>query len=165
MNLIEGERRIVMKKLAAIIAGIAIIGMAGVAAADTTTGSLGVSATVVGKFVITSTSPISFTLDPTITSDATATGSATYWGTKSASGVLTMDNGLNPVGGERYLKSAGTPSETIKYSLSPITDNYTGQGKNTPKILTITGTIANADFVDKAALSDYADTVTLTITY
>jgi hypothetical protein len=76
---------------------------------------------------------------------------------------LTVGNGLHGTSPDYYLQSGGTPADQIKYSLSPLSDSYTGQGKSTPKTLTITGTVANADYINAAAHSDYADTVTVTI--
>ncbi|MBF8258800.1 MAG: SCPU protein [Actinobacteria bacterium] len=76
---------------------------------------------------------------------------------------MTMGNGQNGTSPTYYLKSTGTPADQVLYSLSPLTDSYTGQGKSTSKSLTITGTVANVDYINAAAHSDYTDSVTVTI--
>lgn len=152
-----------MKKLIAVVMAIAIIAMAGVAmAADTNT--VTVNANVSGTCKFTGTSAVSFTLDPSSALDATANGSITYWCTKGAGGTLAISGYGNDSGGNHYMVSTSTPAEKIKYTLTAGTsDSYTGQGKGTPKTLTVTGSVSNGDYINAVALTDYADTVTYTI--
>jgi spore coat protein U-like protein len=140
-----------------------VMALGGVAmAADTNT--LTVQANVIGTCKITGTSGISFTLDPSSAVDATATGSVTYWCTRGSSGILAVTTGLHDSLGIRYMQSTSTPAEKIAYTLNPLGDNYTGQGKTTTKTLTITGTVQNAAFINAMALIDYNDSVSVTIT-
>lgn len=150
-----------MKTFFAVAIAFALIAVAGAGMADTT--SLSVTASVNGTCKFTGTSAISFVLDPSSSADGTAIGSVTYWCTKGASGTLAVEGGQHDSGGDRYMQSLSTPAEQIKYTLSPISDLYTGQGKNLPKTLTITGTVANIDYINAAALIDYSDYVTVTI--
>ncbi|MBM2828139.1 MAG: hypothetical protein HW408_671 [Actinobacteria bacterium] len=151
-----------MKRFFAVLIAVALFGVGVVASAADTT-SLAVSGTVVGTCKFTGTSGISFSLDPNSSAAATATGSVTYWCTKGQVGTMTMGNGQNGTSPTYYLKSTGTPADQVLYSLSPLTDSYTGQGKSTAKTLTITGTVANVDYINAAAHSDYTDSVTVTI--
>lgn len=151
-----------MKKInKSLVAVIAALSVTSAIYADSST--LAVSASVAGACKITATAPIAFTLDSSLASDATALGSVTYWCSSGTAGTFTVGAGLNDVATDKYMVSAGTPTEKIKYSLSPTTDAYTGAGPSTPKTLDITGTVLNADYVSVAALSDYADTVTVDI--
>ena len=151
-----------MKRLIAALVTIVLVGV-GVAASAADTTSLAVSATVVGTCKFTGTSGINFSLDPSSAAAATANGSITYWCTKGQVGTMTMGNGQHGTSPNYYVQSTGTPADQVKYSLSPLTDSYTGAGKSTPKTLTIIGTVANADFINAAAHSDYTDSVTVTI--
>ncbi len=152
-----------MKKLIVVVMAIAIIAMAGVAmASDTNT--VTVNANVGETCKVTGTSAVSFTLDPASASNATANGSITYWCTRGASGTLAISGYGNDSNGSHYMVSTSTATEKIKYTLTAGTsDSYTGQGKGTPKTLTITGSVSNGDYINAMALTDYADTVTYTI--
>jgi spore coat protein U-like protein len=151
-----------MKTFYAVLFAVALFGVGVVASAADTT-SLAVSGTVVGTCKFTGTSGISFTLDPDSSAAAAATGSVTYWCTRGQVGTLTVGSGQHGSSPIYNLQSSGTPADQVRYSLSPLTDSYTGQGKSTPKTLTITGSVANIDYINAAAHSDYTDSVTVTI--
>jgi len=151
-----------MKKLFAVLFAVALLGV-GVAASAADTTTLAVSGTVVGTCKFTGTSGISFSLDPSSSAAATAAGSVTYWCTRGQVGTLTVGNGQHGTSPIYNLQSTGTPADQVRYSLAPLTDSYTGQGKSTPRVLAITGTVANVDYINAAAHSDYTDSVTVTI--
>lgn len=141
----------------AVLGGIALAG-------DTNT--LTVNATLAGacNFITPKTATLSFTLDATSTSSATATVSPTFWCTKGTTvGTPSTDNGLNPSGGSKQMKSASNPTEFIPYSLVLTPSATTGSGKSTPINLKIDGTVLNAAYIDKTAANDYSDTVVVTI--
>jgi spore coat protein U-like protein len=156
-----------MKKLLAIGMVVAMMSAAGTAMAATSTADLSVTATMTATCSISTPAAMNFTLNATSTNDATATSSVDIWCTKGTSGTLTFGTGLNPSGGENYMHSTSA-NDSIRYSLAPTTAsdaNYTGQGKNNGKTIELTGTVANADYVNAAAADDYEDTVVLTVTY
>jgi spore coat protein U-like protein len=149
-----------MKRVIVLGAAIALIAMAGVVAADTT--SVTVSATVQGNCWFTSGGSVSFTLDPASGSDAPGlVTTPSFWCTKGASYTITDDDGENESGATHRLKHASL-NEYIPYSFS-YTSIGSGEGKSAPATLALTSNIANADYVDASA-GTYADTVTLTIT-
>lgn len=156
-----------MKKLlvVAVVAVAALIVMmtgSEVMAAENT---LTVNGTVIGtcKFN-TPTSTLSFILDPSLATDATATTNPAFWCTRGASYAAVTDNGVNFVGTQKKMKSAGTPAELINYSVALSPASGTGSGKGTPISLVVTGTVLNADYINAMALNDYTDTVVITIT-
>ncbi len=151
-----------MNRLLAVLIAVALVGV-GVAASAADTTSLSVLGTVVGTCKFTGTSGINFSLDPNLSTAATATGSVTYWCTKGQVGTMTVGNGQHGTNPVFNLQSTAVPADQVRYSLAPLTDTYTGQGKSTPKTLTITGTVANTDYINAAAHADYTDSVTVTI--
>jgi spore coat protein U-like protein len=149
-----------MKRVIVLGAAIALIAMAGVVAADTT--SVTVSATVQGNCQFTSGGSVSFTLDPASGSDEPGLVTApSFWCTKGTSYTITDDDGVNESGGSHRLKLAGL-SEYIPYTFS-YTPSGSGGGKGAPATLDLTSNIANGDYINASA-GDYSDTVTLTIT-
>jgi spore coat protein U-like protein len=131
-------------------------------AADTNT--LTVSANVVGTCRFNNaTSTLAFgALDVTSAADANANGSAvTFWCTNGAAYTITHDDGLNESGvnapNMEHTVAAG--SFSLALNLNPTAG--TGADR-TPVNLAITGTVANADYIDALA-GDYEDTVTITI--
>jgi spore coat protein U-like protein len=126
---------------------------------------LAVSAKIDGvcKFSNTTNRTLGFTIDPSSTSDAAGvmSGDITYKCTNgtAATGVV-PDNGLNFSGGRRMKNG----TEFLPYSLtiSGGTQSGTGFGTGQDKILTVTGSVAVADFENASALT-YTDSVTLTL--
>lgn len=152
-----------MKRVILLGAAIALLMMAGVAAAappfDTT---VNVNATVTGNCSFAGAGTVSFALDPASGSDATGTVSApTFWCTKGASYTITDDDGVYESGTTHRLKHA-TLTEYIPYSFS-YTSAGSGGGKGVTIALDLASSISNADYINASAGS-YSDTVTLTIT-
>ncbi|OGR05064.1 MAG: hypothetical protein A2511_05715 [Deltaproteobacteria bacterium RIFOXYD12_FULL_50_9] len=158
-----GIEGIDMKKLlvgAALTLIVIITGSLAMAATNTLT----VNGTVTGtcKF-ITPASSLSFTLDPSLATDAIATTTPSFWCTRGATYSATTDDGMNFLAGKR-MKSTGSPSEFIKYSVDLTSASGTGSGKSTPILLLVTGTVSNADYINALAANDYTDSVVITIT-
>jgi spore coat protein U-like protein len=148
-----------MKRLIVAAVALSVVSFAGTAMA-LDTNNLAVSAVVTGTCRFNSTGAMGFgNLDPALATDATATATTQFWCTKGASYTLSNDNGLNFSGGLRMKHSV--LAEYMPYSIS-YTAAGTGAGKTTPVSVNISGTIANANYVD-ASEGNYADTVVLTI--
>ena len=153
--------RIVLKAIAA-----ALLTASGVASAADTQ-SLAVSATVSGvcKF-FTPARTMNFTIDPSSASAIAGvmTGAVEYKCTKdtAATGV-TAGNGNNFSGGRRMSDGGATPV-FLPYSLTVAggTQTGTGFGAGEQKTLTVTGSVAVADFANLPA-GTYTDSVTLTL--
>lgn len=146
----------------ALIVAMALIGAGSTAlAADSNT--LTVQANVVGtcKFV-SGTSTLDFgNLDPSVNLPASASATTQFWCTKGvATDAIAPGNGLSYDGSKRNMKNG---AEVIPYDLALSADGNPNAGPSSPRVLTINGTIAYADFKDKSA-GAYSDTVTLTIT-
>jgi spore coat protein U-like protein len=126
--------------------------------------TLTVKATVTGtgKFMHP-TSTILFILDPSSAADAAATTTATFWCTKGTTFGITSGNGLNYSGASKRMKSTGTPTEFIPYSVALTPSGTLGLGPGTPLVLTLDGSILNANYVNALAANDYTDTVVITI--
>lgn len=154
-----------MKKLVVAVIAISVIAMAGMAmAGDSNT--LTVSANVVGTCKFSAaTSTLAFgALDPTLATDATATGSTTFWCTKGASYTVTDDDGLYETGANaNRMRHETIGTEYIPYALTYTPTSGSGSGKTSTITLNISGTIANANYVNASA-GNYSDTVTLSIT-
>ncbi|OPY65846.1 MAG: hypothetical protein A4E63_02827 [Syntrophorhabdus sp. PtaU1.Bin050] len=152
-----------MKK---ILSMVMVIGMLAIASGALASGTntLTVTATVTGtcKFVST-TSTLNFgALDPSSSSDVNGSGTTTFWCTKGTTQTLSANNGANWDGSKRNMKDSAS-GDQIPYTLTLAPDGGTNQGPGSPRTLTISGTILNADYVSKTAGS-YTDTVTLNIT-
>lgn len=153
-----------MKKLFTITAAAAIIAMAGSAmAADTNTLTVSASVTGTCKFS-TATSTLNFgSLDPSLATNPSATATPQFWCTKGVTtDAITAGNGLH-FATKRQMIAAGTSGDLIPYTLTLAKDTNANAGPATPRTLTITGGILNADYINKTADS-YQDTVTLTLT-
>jgi spore coat protein U-like protein len=100
-------------------------------------------------------------LDPLSTSDVSATTTYQYWCTRGTVAATTADNGSNFSGSRRM--AGGSPAWFIPYSFILSGHTQTGAGPSNPLTATITGSIANADYINASAGS-YTDTVLLTIT-
>jgi spore coat protein U-like protein len=155
-----------MKKLCGylVLLGVVLCGMSSAFAADTNT--LTVSANVVGTCRFNNaTSTLAFgALDVTSAADANANGSAvTFWCTNGAAYTITHDDGLNESGvNAPNMEHTVAAGEFLPYTLNLNPTAGTGSGPSTPVNLAITGTVANADYIDALA-GDYEDTVTITI--
>lgn len=152
-----------MKKILSVAMVIGMLATAGSALASGTN-TLTVTASVTGtcKFV-SGTSTLNFgALDPSSSSDVNGSGTTTFWCTKGTTQTLSAGNGANWDGSKRNIKLT-TGTDLIPYSLTLTPDGGTNQGPGSPRTLTISGTILNADYIDKTAGS-YSDTVTLTVT-
>jgi len=164
------------RKIGTVLTGLAFVTLWGVAlrglistpqesvyAADTAT--VDVTATVVGTCQFLEDATLDFgTLDPSAGSDVTATTSLDFWCTKNATYTITDDDGLYETGpNQNRMRHASLTTEYIPYSFSYTPTSGTGQGKNSPITLTISGTVLGSDYIDASAGS-YSDTVTLSIT-
>lgn len=153
-----------MKKILMVLVSVAAVAMAGSAMAATAT--VAVSANVTGTCRFITGGAISFTLDPSSTGPATGslTQQPSFWCTKGASYTITDAGGVNDAGPGQHRMINGA-SEYIPYTLSLGAEaSGTGQGKGTTLYLTtLSGTVANADFINASAGS-YSDTVTISIT-
>ncbi|MFQ5465562.1 MAG: spore coat protein U domain-containing protein [Thermodesulfobacteriota bacterium] len=151
-----------MKRIFAMIAGVAMLMAAGTAMAAGTN-TMTVSANVVGTCKFSAaTSTLGFgNLDPALTTDATAAVNVAFWCTKGATYTVGDDGGLYNVGGPR-MQHATDPTQFIPYTIS-YTNTGTGAGKTTAANLAVSGLVANADYVNALA-GNYQDTVTVTIT-
>ncbi len=151
-----------MKKLAVLgmVLGLFFLTSGVVLAADSTT--VAVSANVVGTCRFITGGTMAFgSLDPNSGSDVNATASPTFWCTKGAAYTITDDDGLHKSGTTHRMQHATTLTEFIPYTFT-YTSTGAGQGRTSPITLTISGTVAYADYRNSAS-GDYADTVTLTI--
>jgi spore coat protein U-like protein len=154
--------RIVLKAIAA-----ALFTASGVASAADSQ-SLAVSATVSGvcKFT-TPARTMNFTVDPSSASNIAGvmTGAVEYKCTKdtAATGV-TAGNGNNFSAPNRRMSDGGATPVFLPYSLTVAggTQMGTGFGAGQQKTLTVTGSVAVADFENLPA-GTYTDSVTLTL--
>ena len=153
-----------MKKLLTVLVSVAFLAMAAGAAMAADSNTVTVSASITGTCKFNSaTSTLAFgALDPTLTSDATVTGSTTFWCTKGASYTVSGNNGANASGVQKRMVHA-TLTEYIPYAMSFSPTSGTGAGKTTAVTLSLSGTIANADYINASA-GAYTDTVVLSIT-
>lgn len=101
-------------------------------------------------------------LDPSSSSPAIASVNTEFWCTRGTVATLVSNDGLHFMGERKNMKHAAT-EDYIPYTLDLRASSLTGGGKNTPRELAITGTIANSDYVN-ARVGNYSDTVELRIT-
>lgn len=151
-----------MKRVILLGAAIALIAMAGAAAAADSS-NLTVTANVVGTCMFSSSAAtLAFgALDQSLATPVNGTGSTQFWCTKgTAASSITPDNGLHFSGSRRMALPAD--ADFIPYSLSLTPSSLMGNGKTTPNTLTIDGTIANADYINATA-GNYSDTVVISI--
>ena len=103
-------------------------------------------------------------IDPSGTSNASASATTTFscaGSAPNATFLITQDGGLFNASGNR-LQHATVAGAFLRYSLN-LTPTSGTVAKNTTQTVTISGTIAPADY-QQAIAGNYADTVTLTIT-
>ena len=143
--------------LAAILLG----GSTGVLAADTS--PLQVSAAVTGICKLVSVPAMSFSLDPSVATAGSGSSIVTYRCTKgSAAPTITLASAGSPY--TNTLTHATDATQTIPFSISWTNPTTGGNGFNqTAQSVTLTGTIANADFVDKLAGTYNTPNVTVAI--
>jgi spore coat protein U-like protein len=99
-------------------------------------------------------------IDQTVGTDATATGNVVFWCTNGT--PYTLGDEANPLVGDGAFSGTLVGPDNIPYTLSYNNVTGTGAGKNSPITSTISGTIANADYVNASA-GNYSDTVTFTV--
>lgn len=136
------------------------------AMAASATHGVAVSATIVGncKFQATSGATLAFgSIDPSLTAPVTATGSATYRCTTGVTPTIASDDGMNESGVGAPRMRIGATANYLPYSFT-VGGLVAGSGHGAAgdKSLTLTGTVAVADFA-VAAAGAYVDTLTLTI--
>jgi len=155
--------RIVLKAIAA-----ALFTASGVASAADSQ-SLAVSATVSGVCKFTTPSrTLGFTVDPSSTSAVAGvmSGAVEYKCTNgtSAAGVTATDGNNSLAVGARRMRRGAT-ADYLPYSLTITggTQPGTGFGAGQQKTLTVTGSVAVADFENLTA-GTYTDAVTLDLT-
>lgn len=154
---------------------VAMLGLLGLVAAIPSalaggTHTLAVSATILSKnncqFTNAGPTALGFgTIDPSSTSPVTATASMTFRCTGSnliATYFVTSDDGLYATGaGAPRMRHGTVLTQYLPYTLDlPQTANVP---RNVVTTLTITGTVAVADFANAMA-GAYADTVVMTMT-
>jgi len=153
--------------------GIVVLGLAGLAFAGTTTGSLSVSATVGNNCQITNTPSIAFSYNPLDTTPVDQTGTISLACTKGAVAVIALDTGANPThatGTTRAMKDAATDYLSYElYSDSGRTTAWTATGVTEPAApsktavnYTVYGRIPAGQ--DQPANS-YSDTVGITVNF
>ena len=150
-----------MKKLLLLVVAMIILAMAGVAMAANQ--DVTISANIVGTCQFDSTTAVAFgPLDQTVGTDATASGSVVFWCTKNALYTLSDEANVGTADGTFNGTLVSGP-DNIPYTLSYNNTSGAGLGKTSLITSTISGTIANGDYVNAAA-GNYTDTVTFTIT-
>ena len=154
--------------------GIVVLGLAGLAFAGTTTGSLSVSATVGNNCQITNTPSITFgNYNPLDTTPVDQQGTISLACTKGAVAVIALDTGANPThatGTTRAMKDAATAYVSYElYSDSGRTTVWTSTGVTEPAApsktavsYTVYGRIPAGQ--DQPANS-YSDTVGITVNF
>jgi len=168
-----------MKKYMVILAAVAIvIVMASGAYAATTTQTVGASATISKVCANGTNGTLAFgTIDPSTGSTVNATGASLAF--KCSNGTTFSITGISGPNGETattcsaspctfvgVMKSTGTPTDTLGYTISITTYNgYTGTGFGASVAIPFTGTVTQAQFQNAVPHADYAETVTITVTY
>lgn len=153
-----------------LLAAVLLVGSGWSAHAGTSSGVLGVTATVLSKNVCKFVTPnvnVPFgTIDPSLSTNATVTVSTTFKCTGSAptaAYMITVNDGLWSTGvNARRMRHATITTEFMPYalSISPLTGTV---AKNVNETLTITGTVLPADYQNRSS-GAYSDTVVLTLT-
>lgn len=150
-----------MKKLLTIVVAAAVLMMGGTGAWAADTTDVTVTASIVGTCQFTNAPTLGFgALDQTVATDATATVGLIFWCTNGQAYVLGDET--NPLVGDGTFAGTLTGAGNIPYSIAY--NNYTGNGlgAGTPITSTLSGTIVNADYINKP-VGAYTDTVTFTI--
>lgn len=152
-----------MKKLMAIAAAAALTALAGTAlAADTNT--LTVTASVKESCAFSDlNSTLDFgALDPAVGTDVDVSSTTKFWCTKGTGAVtIAAGNGMN-FGTKRQMKDS-VSGDVLPYDLNLTPDGAANLGPDTPRTLTIAGTVLGSDYKSKS-VGSYSDTVILTIT-
>ncbi len=153
-----------MRKRMTVFIALAVLAAGGAAwAADTNTLTVTASVTGTCKFSA-ATSALNFgALDPSTPVLVNGSTTAQFWCTRGVTtDGITANVGLNPAGAVRQMRDS-VSLDLIPYSLTLSPDGSTNQGPASPRTLSISGTVAAADYTGKSA-GNYSDTVTLTIT-
>lgn len=151
-----------MKSKLLFLVGACALGVTGIAQAADNTMTVTASLNGACGFVLPNSTLAFGVLDPTSAANATATTTVDYWCTTGTVAATVHNNGANWDGSNIRMKETSS-ANYIPYSLAVAGGAGTGAGKSSPLTMTVTGTIANANYVN-AAVGSYADTVTLTVT-
>jgi spore coat protein U-like protein len=122
-----------------------------------------VTARVIQNCKISSAKDINFgDLDPAAATDASASGSVTFACTKDIDYAVSASNGENFDADSASRRMQGADSDFLPYALEK--DSFTGKGKgfSNPLGVTLTASLAGADYKDLPAAS-YKDTLVVTI--
>lgn len=152
-------KRLILMAMAVITA--VMVSSAAMAAVNTMT----VSASVTGTCRFSAaTSTLAFgALDPSSAAPVAGAVNVNFWCTRGTAYSMADDDGLYDTGVDaNRMQHAVNPAEYIPYSISYVAAG-TGLGATSPITLTVTGAIANADYIN-ALEGAYADTVVLTVT-
>lgn len=151
-----------MKKLLTIVvsAAVLMLGGTGAWAADTT--DVTVTASIVGTCEFTNAPTLAFgVLDQTVATDATASVGLIFWCTNGQAYVLGDET--NPlVGDGAFAGTLVSGGNNIPYTIAYNNFAGNGLGAGTTITSTLTGTITNANYINKP-VGNYSDTVTFTI--
>lgn len=152
-------KRLILMAMAVITA--VMVSSAAMAAVNTMT----VSASVTGTCRFSAaTSTLAFgALDPSSAAPGAGAVNVNFWCTRGTAYSMADDDGLYETGVDaNRMRHAVNLVEYIPYSISYAAAG-TGLGATSPITLTVTGAIANADYIN-ALEGAYADTVVLTVT-
>ncbi|HZY19763.1 MAG TPA: spore coat protein U domain-containing protein [Ramlibacter sp.] len=152
-------------------AALAAVAVAATSAAFADTQPLTVNATVQAVCKFTSAArTLSFNIDPSVAGPVAGvmSGTVTYKCTKGTVGTgVAAGNGNNFAGGTRQMSTGGTTPNLLPYTLTLTGGTATGTGfgaSSTDSTITITGSVAAADYANLPASTAYTDTVQLTLT-
>jgi spore coat protein U-like protein len=161
----------VFKKLI-LTAAVLIASASAVAQASTLTATMTPTARVVGTCTFSvSASPNFGTLAiGALASNADAAGTFAVNCSNNLSPAITLDNGLNAVGAQRYIKGVTTPANTLPYNLysdsarSVAWASVAVTANGSPQTVTVYARIPSGTAVPNFQ-DTYNDTVTATLTY
>jgi hypothetical protein len=168
-----------MKKYMVILATMAfVIVMASWVYAANTTQTVGATATILTMCANGTNGTLAFgPIDPSGSSTVSATGANLAY--KCSKGTTFSVTGISGPNGETattcsaspctfvgVMKSTAVGTDTLGYTLSITTYNgYAGTGFGAAVSIPFTGTVTQAQFQNAVPHADYAETVTITITY
>lgn len=149
-------------KLVAALLGLGFVGSTLAASA-----TVNVSASVAAACKVTQTGIVQFTLDPTATASGATPSSTTalkYWCTNGSTVTVGSATGANDSGAQKRMSDGKATPTYINYTFSTGTPTATtGGGPTSPITLSVSGSVADADF-STAPAGTYQDTVSVTIT-
>lgn len=142
-----------------IAAAAAVLSVPGFAA---DTGTLTVNAEVQGVCKFATVPVMAFVIDPSTNVAATASSTVTYRCTKnSAAPTITLNSGASPYTG---VLDSPTTTTDMNFQVTWTNPATGGNGFNQPaQSVTLSGTVAVAQFQDAAAANDYTASTTIEI--